>query len=534
MMRAGKLKYTCIFCILSLLLIHSPSANENKKRVLILHAYHQGFHWTDRIMDGMEYVFDDQDDIELFINYMDTKRQSEGSYFKQLRDLYATKYQLVKFDAIISSDDHALDFLLKYRDELFPDTPIIFSGLNDFSTDRIKGHSKITGIYESYDIAGTIGLMMSLHPDTTTIAAITDETRSGYIFKDLIQKAALEFSDKVKISYLHNLPPKNLQQSLISLPEHTLVLWAIYLRTPLGTTLSSKESVKLVSDNSKFPTYCVWDVVGQGVIGGKITSPNYQGETAAKIALRIMQGEPIENFPVVSSPLINIFDFNLMQRFGIAADQIPEPSIILNEPESFYELYKQYIWIFFGIGLFLTTAIVFLVTIILLKQKRDKYEGMAMHDQLTGLYNRHYLEEVAAQKLSEAIRHHQSVFLLILDLDLFKIINDTHGHPIGDIVLREFATLLEEQNRSEDIVARIGGEEFVIMLEHCNAIEAERKAQLIRKKVAKLDPNGIPITVSIGMAELNPKGETFSELLERADTALYQAKDNGRNCVVLI
>jgi len=530
----SSLIYLGAICIISLSLSQISHANENKKRVLVLHSYHQGYHWTDRIMTGIESGFEGRDDVELFINYMDTKRRSGDAYFKQLRDLYAIKYQFVKFDAIISSDDHALDFLLTYRDDLFPDTPVVFSGLNSFTSSRLKGLKNFTGIYESYDVTGTIELMLELHPETDSIFAITDDTRSGHIFKGLVKEAESKFTNRVKINYLHNLPPKNLQDTLVQLPDNSLVLWVIYLRMPSGGTLSSPESVRLVTEASQFPTYCIWDVVGQGVVGGKITSPNFQGKNAAEITLRILQDESIENIPVRSSPLLYKFDFKAMQRFELSSNQIPEPSIILNKPESFYDIYKRYVWIISGILILLLTVIAFLVTIIILNRKRDKYAKMAMRDQLTGLYNRHYLEEVAAQKLSEAIRHHQSVFLLILDLDLFKIINDTHGHPIGDIVLREFATLLEEQNRSEDIVARIGGEEFVIMLEHCNAIEAERKAQLIRKKVAKLDPNGIPITVSIGMAELNPKGETFSELLERADTALYQAKDNGRNCVVLI
>jgi len=485
-------------------------------------------------MAGIESGLKGRDDVELFTSYMDTKRRSGDAYFKQLRDLYAIKYQFTKFDAIISSDDHALDFLLEYRDDLFPETPVVFSGLNDFTPSRLKNLKKFTGIYESYDVTGTVELMLELHPGTESIFAITDETLSGQIFKGLVQEAGSKLIDRVKINYLHNLSPKNLQETLVQLPDNSLVLWVIYLRMPSGGTLSSPESVRLITEASQVPTYTVWDVVGQGVVGGKITSPKFQGENAAEITLRILQGESIENIPVRSSPLVYKFDFKAMQRFGLSSNQIPEPSIILNKPESFYDIYKRYVWILSGVLILLLTIIAFLVTVMILNRNRDKYERMAMQDHLTGLYNRHYLECVAPQKLSEAIRHHQSIFLLMLDLDLFKIINDTHGHSSGDDVLREFATLLKEQNRSEDIVSRIGGEEFVIILGHCNAIEAKRKAQLIRKKVTELEPDGIPITVSIGMAELNPKGETFSELLERADTALYQAKANGRNCVVSI
>jgi hypothetical protein len=110
---------------------------------------------------------------------MDTKRRSDPTYFKQLKDLYAKKYEFVEFDAIVSSDDHALDFLLKYRDELFPNTPVVFSGINIFSQERLKGKSKFTCIYESYDVSGTLDLMLRLHPKTTNIATVSDDTLSG-------------------------------------------------------------------------------------------------------------------------------------------------------------------------------------------------------------------------------------------------------------------------------------------------------------------------------------------------------------------
>lgn len=527
------IKFSSILFIISFTLTFSIAAQQPKKRILILHAYHPGFHWTDRIMDGINSVFEEEEHIELFVDYMDTKRSSSEAYFQILRALYADKYQFVNFDAIISSDDHALDFLLQHRDELFPNTPVIFSGLNAYSPERIGGQKGYTGIYESYDVAGTIELMLDLHPETQSIAAVTDDTRSGNIFRALIEKAESQFSNQINIRYLHNLSQSNLQKNLSQLPKNTLVLWAIYLRMPSGTTITSKESVKLVSEASPYPTYCIWDVVGQGVLGGKITSPNFQGETAAKIALKVLNGEPIENIPVIGSPLVNIFDYEVLERFELSIEDVPPSSTIINQPTSLYELYKSYIWIFSAIVILLITTIVFLITIILLKRNRDKLEGMAMHDQLTGLYNRHYLYEMSGQKVAEANRHNQSLCLLVLDLDLFKDINDTHGHLVGDQVLKKLARILVEQSRSEDIVARIGGEEFVILLDHCGAREAKEKAQQIRKKISKLNPNGIPVTVSIGIAKLNFDIESFTQLLERADRAVYRAKEAGRDCVIL-
>ena len=485
-------------------------------------------------MEGIHTVFANHENVELFVNYMDTKRRSDPDYFEILRSLYATKYQHFKFDAIISSDDHALDFLLQYRDELFPGTPVVFSGLNAYSSDRLKGNSNYTGVYESYDVAGTIDLIRQLHPEVKQIAAITDETRSGNIFKALLETAQQNFPSQLKVNYLHNLSPEDLALRLEQLPEHSVVLWAIYLRLPSGLTFSSNESVKFVSESSKFPTYCVWDVVGQGVVGGKITSPNFQGETAANLVLRILDGTPADDIPVEGSPLVNIFDYRALDRFGLSLDQLPEDSIVTNKPQSIYEQYREYVWGVSIIIFLLVMAVIFLITIILLKRHKDKFEGMAMHDQLTGLYNRHYLQEVAVQKLAEAQRHGYSLCLLVLDLDHFKKINDAHGHIVGDLVLQELSVLLENFSRGEDIVARIGGEEFVMLLDHCNIAEANGKAHVIKDKVAQLNPRGIPITVSIGVAGLNESREAFPKLLERADKAVYLAKSQGRNCVVTV
>jgi len=170
-------------------------------------------------------------------------------------------------------------------------------------------------------------------------------------------------------------------------------------------------------------------------------------------------------------------------------------------------------------------------THITLKLQHDKLISMAMHDQLTGLYNRHYLLEVATQKVAKALRHKYPLCLLMIDIDHFKAINDTHGHHSGDLVLKAVAKELATGNREEDITARFGGEEFVIIFDHCHFVDAQKKANLILRKIEDLQPEGLNVTVSIGLAKLIKSDEQFSNLLKRADLALYEAKGKGRNRV---
>jgi diguanylate cyclase (GGDEF)-like protein len=158
---------------------------------------------------------------------------------------------------------------------------------------------------------------------------------------------------------------------------------------------------------------------------------------------------------------------------------------------------------------------------------------MAMYDQLTGLYNRHYLFISANKKVARAKRHHEPVSLMMMDIDHFKDINDNYGHPVGDVVLQAVAKIISAQCREEDIAARFGGEEFVILYDHCDLKDAQVKAENYRLLIEEAKPEQITVTSSFGVVQMKPEGEMVDDLIKRADLALYQAKENGRNQVVI-
>ena len=161
---------------------------------------------------------------------------------------------------------------------------------------------------------------------------------------------------------------------------------------------------------------------------------------------------------------------------------------------------------------------------------------LSVRDPLTGLSNRRYFEAHANHLLSEAIRLHRPLSLMMLDLDRFKSINDTYGHQGGDAVLTEFAQRIASAIRGEHLIARLGGEEFAVLMQDTGieAVElaAERVRQLVAAVPMQLPKPGreAPVTVSIGIAEAG-RGEGLQDLTARADAALYRAKANGRNRV---
>jgi diguanylate cyclase (GGDEF)-like protein len=161
---------------------------------------------------------------------------------------------------------------------------------------------------------------------------------------------------------------------------------------------------------------------------------------------------------------------------------------------------------------------------------------LASTDGLTEVYNHRTFQERLSQEIARADRYSRPLSMLMIDVDHFKVYNDTHGHPQGDIVLRDLARLLREMSRTSDTVARYGGEEFAIILPETDSVGAQKIGQRLREQVESypfpgkgLMPGGT-LTISIGVATHAPAGSKDA-LLQAADTALYTAKREGRNRV---
>ena len=163
---------------------------------------------------------------------------------------------------------------------------------------------------------------------------------------------------------------------------------------------------------------------------------------------------------------------------------------------------------------------------------------MAITDALTGLFNRRYMESHLGTLIEQAAARGKPLSALVVDIDYFKAINDSHGHDAGDDVLRDFALRIKRSIRGIDLACRYGGEEFVIIMPETDMAVAAMVAERLRRRIAA-EPfaiaqgsRQIPVTISIGIAGLRGKDDTAPALLKRADQALYRAKRDGRNRVV--
>jgi diguanylate cyclase (GGDEF)-like protein len=164
----------------------------------------------------------------------------------------------------------------------------------------------------------------------------------------------------------------------------------------------------------------------------------------------------------------------------------------------------------------------------------EQLHSAATTDELTGLYNRRALEERLAAEISRSLRHQLHTSVLMIDLDRFKVVNDTLGHAAGDRLLIQVAKVLRQQCRALDVVGRLGGDEFLVILPMTKPAEAQVFVGRVRaslREIEQANPEFGACTLSMGIAESPRHGTTVSSVLAAADTALYTAKRAGRNAV---
>ena len=181
----------------------------------------------------------------------------------------------------------------------------------------------------------------------------------------------------------------------------------------------------------------------------------------------------------------------------------------------------------------LTFILLILYLVFWLRNTVEKVTELASHDSLTGLLNRRAIKEGCRIHFDFSDRNQSNISVLMIDIDYFKPVNDSYGHDVGDEAICMVADILDQYSRKTDLVARVGGEEFLIVLPSTALEDARRLADKIRKKVESVSFNErkLQVTVSLGCIQ-RQKGEAYDAVLKRVDQALYGAKHAGRNCVI--
>ncbi len=355
---------------------HSSNLYKTNK-ILILNSYHHGFKWSDDIVKGIKRTIEKKiTNNEYFIEYMDTKRQKvTTNYFSSLFELYRKKYNKTKFKLIICTDNEALNFLNIYYKKLFNNIPVVFCGINNYSSSLTNNVKKITGVSEKKSVSETLELAFKLHLDTENVYVICDDTVTGKIDKILIKKEIKKFP-WVTFHFISGADYSFSEMlfKLTNIRPYSIIYYSGFYKDRFDLPYSVKETIPVITNLSKAPVYTHSDfIVEYGALGGIVTSALMQGKYAGEMALKILNGKHALSIPVLNtSPNITLFNFKQLKRFNIRKNIIPEDSLIINEPKTFYFKNKSLIWATGIIFTILVVLIIILFNNILRRRKIEK------------------------------------------------------------------------------------------------------------------------------------------------------------------
>lgn len=463
-----------------------------------MHSYHKGLTWTDSITKGIETKFANSNlNIEIEYAYMDTKRMFKPTYIEQLVELYQVKYQERSFDVVISSDDHAFKFLLQHHTMLFGDTPIVFCGVNYFQDEMIRDKTNFTGVLESFDMLKTVNVALNLQPEAKRIVAIGDQTVSGQANKKRFEEIIPKIKRPVDITILDNQTMSEIQSYVSNLSSEDILIWLVFTVDRDGKFFFFEQSSRLISEHSRAPMYSFWDFnLGHGIVGGMLTSGILQGQQAAELGLRILTGEPVSQLPVVKkSPNQYMFDDLQLKRFNLPKSLLPDGSLIINQPVTFYSQYRQIFLSALIIFCSMTTIIIALLLAIASRRKieralmasKDRYQNV-FYSTAVALFEADFsaikseIDKLRADGVTDFrsyLKNHPETFESLVDSLIVRDVNpaaiDLFKSPDKDTLLSAMPQIVMNQSTTFKaiIIAMANGRDHLIWEDTFKTIEYE-------------------------------------------------------------
>jgi len=468
-------------------------------------------------------------------------QESMGPYLR-------AKYAGVRLDAVIAENQVASRFLDSHPD-LFPGVPRYYvnHGRHEWQPD--DG----TGLEVQPDFDRSLGIIAQVAPRVRRVVVIADGSPRLQQWLTEVRRAAARYEHRIAFEYHEHDTFAQLDSLVGGLDRNSAVFLLPAGQDATGARMTPPALARRLAAASSAPIFTSLEsLVQPGVAGGYVVS----AERIGRIIARIMLGQPADTADVQGY----YFDYPTVRRFGLGA--IPPDAVLLNRPDNVWDLYR---WqIIAGLTLIGVQGALIAALFAALRDRRHtladlhnernnledrvlqrtlellmantKLEQLATTDPLTGIANRRKMTDTIAAELERAARFGHPLSVLMVDVDYFKRVNDTHGHEVGDRTIVAMANVLMASLRTIDTAARFGGEEFVVLMPETDEAVAAIAAERLREAASAVrltadDGSLVAITVTIGVSSARPD-DSPSTLLVRADKALYRGKKEGRNRVV--
>lgn len=368
-----------LFIALLFILGHGAWSEEKRldgeeiPNVLLLQSYHQGYKWSDELGRGVMEVL--QDDVEVHIEYMDTKKYYSPEYLERIRNYLKIKSESIDFKLIIAADNNAFEFMRLYREEIYGDIPLVFTGVNFLNRENLVGMKNVTGISEENDFRKTLELMKELFPQRRKLVCILDQTVTGLAIRKGLDAVLPSFEEEFdSIEIWSDISMEELVRDLELLGDDFIVFTILFQKDNRGEYFEYNHSNAIIGSAANAPVFGAWDFqFPYGIIGGYLLRGSEQGREAGLMARRILEGEDIRSIPILwKAPHRYMFDFRKLVDYAIRMDQLPRGSMIINLPETIFYQYHTETTVLLIIFVALLTLIYFLMANV---QKRKAGEA---------------------------------------------------------------------------------------------------------------------------------------------------------------
>lgn len=519
------------------------SAQDDAIDILIIHSYNEHIPWNKSFTKGLEsYASESDIRFNIFRVYLDVYRVPLEAHEPELVSAMRARFSPIGIDIVVGESDEAVMFLLQNKDSFAPDAAEIV-----FSSFSVK--SDINRLVLDQDIVNVADrgarLAVGQNPDAQTALIIHGNHSEASVRVEALRHALKNFPD-IDVEIVEDYSLTSLRERLTTFPASGIIFYSLVFQDSTGKNYAPKVFLDALTDVSAAPIYVGYSpLMGGGSVGGYMIDGEILAHNILLAATDYHQrGAFLDRYKATTEQ----FDGTAMQRYGIDASNLSADAIVVNKPKAFEELLA------FILGA-LVVLVFFVAGVTYLARRNSRLRGLnqtlektraqldqtnktlsrlAMYDPLTEVYNRRATLPLIIEAMKQAQRGEAGAAIILLDIDHFKVVNDTHGHVVGDEILKELVSVIRKSLRTNDVLARWGGEEFLVLLRVSDYGDAGVVAEKIRRSVeeAAFTALSITITVSAGVAPLS-LATGFDEAFKLADKSLYASKDGGRNRVTI-
>ena len=371
--RENRVGRVSLLLVLMTLMTSVASAQDAKKRALVLYWESKDFVGNISFDKGFQAGLsaDPSSKVEVFSEYLDTTRFPGEKQNELLHDYLREKYANQKIDVVVATPDPALNFLLKYRTDLFPDCPIVFVAVKRPPPEVLAAGPGLTGIIRANTHRKTLDLALKLHPGTKDVFVISGTPEHDKRFETIAREELAGYDKRFRITYLTDLSIVELVNHVKEIPRTSIILY-VWHRSALESerSLQTFDVLEKIKQVASAPIYGMGSRnVGSGIVGGYVQDSERNGLETAEVVSRILNNTRAQDIPVDSASSVPMFDWRELQRWGISESSLPSGSVVRFKE---FTLWEQYRWRFLGVVFLLLIQTAIITTLLLERWRRRR------------------------------------------------------------------------------------------------------------------------------------------------------------------